>query len=313
MTGNTLPQDAKHGDRGASTRPLLLTFSDYEPFSRKLAERAGLDCQRIAARRFPDGESLIRLPSPLPEQVILCRSLDHPNRKLIELILASATARTLGARHVTLIAPYLCYMRQDYAFHPGEAISQRIIGDFLARYFDTVVTVDPHLHRTRLLSQAIPTEHAVALSASAPIAAFLSRQALNPILVGPDEESEQWLKVIAAELSCPYHCARKLRKGDRDVEIDLPAGNYHARDVILIDDVASTGQTLITAAQALRASRPRSVNVMVTHALLSGQALADLRKAGASQIWSSDSIYHETNAVSLVDVVTDFVKDSYCT
>lgn len=311
MNGNSLPPDARNGEPGASTTPMLLTFADYEPFSRKLAESAGLDCQRIAARRFPDGESLIRLPSAVPEQIILCRSLDHPNRKLIELILASATARTLGARHVTLIAPYLCYMRQDHAFHPGEAVSQRIIGDFLARYFDSVVTVDPHLHRTPLLSQAIPMGNAVALSASAPIAAFLSRQPLNPILVGPDEESEQWLKVIAAELACPYRCARKLRKGDRDVEIDLPAGNYHARDVILIDDVASTGQTLITAAQSLRASRPRSVNVMVTHALISSQALADLRKAGVNQIWSTDTIFHETNAVSVVEVLADFVKDSY--
>ncbi|MCZ4328253.1 ribose-phosphate pyrophosphokinase-like domain-containing protein, partial [Brachybacterium paraconglomeratum] len=86
----------------------------------------------------------------------LYRSLDQPNEKLVELLLAARTARTLGAPHLTLVAPYLPYMRQDIAFSPGEAVSQRIVGPFLASLVDAVITVDPHLHRVASLRDVVP-------------------------------------------------------------------------------------------------------------------------------------------------------------
>ena len=126
---------------------MLLGFSDYESQGRRLADALGMPFALVAIHRFPDGESKVTLPSPLPERVVLCRSLDAPNDKLIELMLCAETARAMGAKRVALVAPYLCYMRQDIAFHPGEAVSQKIVGKFLAGLFDAVITVDPHLHR----------------------------------------------------------------------------------------------------------------------------------------------------------------------
>ena len=272
----------------SSPRPetLILTFTDCEPFARQLATASNLACEVVDLHRFPDGESLVRLPDSLADHVVFCRSLDQPNAKLVELMLAAVTARDLGAHE----------------------LSQCIIGRFLAQYFDTVITVDPHLHRINDLSQAIPLPRCFSLSAAAPIAAFISQQRLDPILVGPDEESEQWLKAIAARLSCPYCCARKQRSGDHEVAIELPTGDYHARDIILIDDVASTGQTLITAAQVLRPCRPASINVMVTHALFADETIGRMRHAGISHIWSTNSITHPSNVVSLTELLADFLR-----
>jgi len=126
---------------------MLLGFADYRPQAESLANALGLPYREVEVHRFPDTECKLRLPSGLPERVVICRSLDRPDTKLVELLLTSATARELGARELTLVAPYLCYMRQDTAFQPGEAISQRIIGRFLAELFDSLITVDPHLHR----------------------------------------------------------------------------------------------------------------------------------------------------------------------
>ena len=95
---------------------------------------------------------------------MILRTLNNPNEKLVELLLAAQTARTLGASHLTLVAPYLAYMRQDIAFQPGEAVSQRIVGRFLAGLFDAVITVDPHLHRVATLQEAVPVTQAVVLS-----------------------------------------------------------------------------------------------------------------------------------------------------
>ena len=126
---------------------LVLGFPDYDRQASALAKALNAPYRLIELHRFPDGESQLRLPPALPGQVVLCRSLDRPNGKLVELLLAAGCARQLGASQLILVAPYLCYMRQDKAFRTGEAISQQIVGNFLAGLFDTLVTVDPHLHR----------------------------------------------------------------------------------------------------------------------------------------------------------------------
>ena len=155
---------------------LLLHFDDERDAAQRLAREAGLASACIERHRFPDDELRLRLPvdggGGLPLGVVLFRSLVRPNEKLVELLFAARTARALGVRHLTLVAPYLAYMRQDIAFHPGEVISQRVLGEFLAGLFDAVITVDPHLHRVASLAEAVPTRHAGALSA-APLLADL--------------------------------------------------------------------------------------------------------------------------------------------
>jgi ribose-phosphate pyrophosphokinase len=282
-----------------SDAPVVLGFPEYREPARRLAEKAGLGYADIEIHRFPDGESRVRLPHDLPEQVILCRSLDQPNCKLVELELAAATARQLGAQHLTLVAPYLCYMRQDTAFHPGEAVSQRIIGELLARRFDTLITVDPHLHRTQQLQAAVPVRRAVALSAAPVMAAYLTQRNDNPLLIGPDEESAQWVSAIAAPGGLDFGVARKQRLGDREVRVRLPELAFTGRHIVLVDDMVSTGHTLAEAGRQLAALQPASLSVLVTHALFVDDALARLHAAGVGHICSTDSVLHPSNRVCL--------------
>ena len=285
-------------------KPLILGFPEYREQTEKLAAHAQLDYEEIKLHGFPDGESKVRLPSTLPSYIAICRSLDHPNQKLVELILAAQGARETGAHHITLIAPYLSYMRQDKAFHPGEVVSQQVIGQCLARYFDAVITVDAHLHRISHLHQAIPVKQAVNLTATDPMAQFLSQQFNNPFLLGPDCESEQWVADIASHYQLDYGVAEKQRFGDRDVSVQIPEADYAGRDVVMVDDVASTGKTLLTAARALSRRHPASLSVLVTHALFEEGALEQLRHAGISNIWSCDAIPHSTNAVPLAGILS---------
>jgi ribose-phosphate pyrophosphokinase len=108
----------------------LLCFDDELSMARQAADAGGLAVALIQRHRFPDGELRLRLPEALPARVVIWRGLHHPNEKLVELLLAARTARQLGARHLTLVTPYLAYMRQDMAFNPGEAVSQRVVGAF---------------------------------------------------------------------------------------------------------------------------------------------------------------------------------------
>jgi ribose-phosphate pyrophosphokinase len=282
---------------------LLLYLEEDQPNATRIAQAGGLSLQAIARHRFPDGEVKLRLPAALPARVVLLRTLDHPNDKLVELLLAARTARTLGAQHLTLVAPYLAYMRQDIAFTPGEAVSQTIVGDFLAELFDALITVDPHLHRVATLQEAVPVKQAIALSGAPLLSDLIARHRPQALLVGPDEESAQWIAQAAARHGFEHAVCHKVRNGDRSVEIELPDIQVKSRTVVLLDDVASTGHTLARAAQLLLAAGAASVDVAVTHALFAGDALQLLEQAGVAKIWSTDCIEHPSNAVSMAALI----------
>lgn len=282
---------------------VLLHFDDEQASATRLAEAAGLAAMCISRHRFPDGELKLTLPSALPEHVVLLRTLDRPNEKLVELLLTAQTARNLGVQHLTLVAPYLAYMRQDIAFHPGEAVSQRVVGRFLAELFDAVVTVDPHLHRVATLKEAIPAKRAIVVSGAPLLADLIAERRPGALLVGPDEESAQWIAQAAAQHRFDYAVCRKVRRGDRDVEVALPDISVAGRAVVLLDDMASTGHTVARAAHALHAAGALSVDVAVTHALFADDALAVMKDAGIGEIWSTDCIAHPTSAISMASAL----------
>lgn len=282
---------------------LVLGFPGYSAPARRLAEQAQMSYADVEVHRFPDGESLVRLPSALTPHTVFYCSLNDPNHKLVELELAAVTAFQLGAERLTLVAPYLCYMRQDRAFRPGEAVSQQIVGALIARHFDTLITVDPHLHRVHRLADAVPVRRAVTLSAAPLMADWLTGRPGRPLLLGPDAESRQWVSRIAERANLDFRVASKQRLADREVRIVLEEGAYRGRDVVLVDDVASTGRTLVEAAHRLSEAGAAGVSVLVTHALFIDDALIQLERAGVTDIHSSDSIPHPSNRLPLAPLL----------
>ncbi|MFC2992910.1 ribose-phosphate diphosphokinase [Halomonas tibetensis] len=286
---------------------LLLHFPDEAAPARRLADACGLATREVECHRFPDEELKLTLPfaeaGAFPETLVIYRSLDRPNDKLVELLLLVRHARGRGAKRLILVAPYLAYMRQDIAFHAGEVVSQTIIGGFLAELFDGVITVDPHLHRIDRLDQAIPIAHAIALSGAPRLAELIVQKRPRALLLGPDEEALQWVAQAAELTGLDYATCQKVRHGDRDVEIRLPDTPLAGRAVVLMDDVASSGHTVARAAEALLAAGAASVDVALTHALFAGNALEVIRNAGVGEIWSTDCIAHESNAIPMAPVL----------
>lgn len=288
---------------------LLLCFDDERAAAQRLAKACGIASATVETHRFPDEELRLRLPvdphGGLPEQLVVYRSLDRPNDKLIELLLVARQARDLGARQLTLVAPYLAYMRQDIAFQPGEIVSQKVVGRFLAELFDAVITVDPHLHRIRTLDEAIPLPHAVSLSGAPMLAKLIAQHHDKPLLIGPDAESAQWIEAAARAHGFDHGVCTKQRHGDKHVEITLPDVLVKGRAVVLLDDVASSGHTLAVAARLLRDAGATSVDVAVTHALFAGDALEVIRSAGVRHVWSTDCIAHDSNAIAMAPLLAE--------
>ena len=275
----------------------------------RLAARLGVALHEIALHRFPDGELRVTV-GPAAATTIVYASLDQPNEKLLALLFASEALRRGGARRLVLVAPYLCYMRQDTAFHQGEAVSQKVVGRLLADAVDRVITVDAHLHRTKDIHAVFPGIEADNLSAMPAIADAL-RAGFDPktVVVGPDEESQAWVSDLAARLGVQGAVARKTRRGDRSVEITFadPA-LFNGRPALLVDDIVSSGGTLMTCAKALQAAGATAVDAVVTHALFPPELAARLLQAGIRSLKSTDSIRHPSNAIALDAVLADALR-----
>jgi ribose-phosphate pyrophosphokinase len=221
-------------------------------------------------------------------------------------LFAAEALRRNGAERLVLVAPYLCYMRQDAAFHPGEAISQKAIGQFLADLVDRVITVDAHLHRTADIHDVFPGIEADNLSAMPAIADALRAAGVDPqtVVVGPDAESRPWVSELASRLGVAHAVAQKIRRGDRSVAVALTDPKVvQGRPVLLVDDIVSSGGTLAACARNIFEAGAASVDAVVTHALFPPDTTEELVQAGIRSIRSTNSVPHPTNAITLDGVL----------
>ncbi len=286
-------------------------FVANEAEGRRLASVLGIACGPVDLRHFPDGESLVRVSDASSVALLYC-SLDHPDGKLVQVLLAASALRDLGSSRVVLIAPYLGYMRQDQAFAPGEAVSQRVIGGIIASAFDALVTVDPHLHRTPSLDLVVPGKVAINVSAAGTIAqAIAAIVAPGTILVGPDEESRPWVEAVAAPLELEVMIGAKVRRGDRKVEIELREKHRASgRPVTLVDDLISSGGTMIACARQLLDAGATQVGAVATHCLASKGDLESLAAGGISPVLATDTVPGTVASIPIAPALAKAIRAS---
>lgn len=282
---------------------LLLPLPGSEAFSAEVAAAGGFELGVLEFRRFPDGERYVRIdadPKGRPVDIVCPNADEH----FLTLAFVADALRDLGASEVTLVAPYLGYMRQDARFRPGEAVTARTFARLVSSTVDRLVTVDPHLHRFGRLDELydIPC---VTLRAAPLIGEWIAREVDRPLIIGPDAESEQWAADIAAMARAPYAVLSKRRRGDRDVEIAVPDLQRHrGRQPVLIDDIASSGRTLIAASVELRKQGFPAPLCVVVHAIFGGDAFAKT-SAAAARIVSTDTLAHPSNAITVTSLIAD--------
>ncbi|HET8731061.1 MAG TPA: ribose-phosphate pyrophosphokinase [Moraxellaceae bacterium] len=283
---------------------LLLVFPGNEGVADALRACLPSVVAPLSLHRFPDGESLVTLPSiPKGADVFMVCSLDQPDAKLVPLLFAANAARELGAGRVVLVAPYLAYMRQDRRFHDGEAVTSRTFASVLSGHFDALVTVDPHLHRYSDLSEIYPIP-ARAASSSAAISAWVRREVPQPLLIGPDEESGQWVEAIARLQNLPFTVLTKQRHDDFHVDVSLPeADRWAGHTPVLVDDIISSAHTMIAAIGSLSTAGFAAPVCVGVHGLFAGTALAELKSAGAARIVTCNCVPHATNAIDVMPAV----------
>ncbi len=290
--------------------PVLVALPGNEAFARSLADRTQWRLASLETRRFPDGETYLRLDLDREARsVVLVCTLDRPDAKILPLLFAADTARELGATRLGLVAPYLAYMRQDRRFREGEAVTSRTFADLLASRLDWLVTVDPHLHRYRSLEELYRISARVVHAAPA-LASWIAANVDRPLLVGPDEESAQWVADVGERAQAPYVVLEKVRRGDRDVEVSVPDVDRHQdRTPVILDDIVSSARTMVQTAEHLRSAGMLAPVCVGVHAIFAGEAERELREAGASRVVTTNSVPHATSAIGIEDLLVPALRE----
>ncbi len=290
-------------------KPLVLCMPGNAEMGICLTEDLDGEIGTCEIRHFPDGESYVRIDSEVTnrEVVIIC-TLNQPDNKLLPLFFLAQTARELGASRVGLVAPYLAYMRQDRQFNKGEAVTSRQFAHLISGPVDWLVTIDPHLHRIHDLNDIYPVE-SLTLHAAPMISQWIQQEIKNPLLVGPDEESEQWVAAVASEAAAPHIVLQKTRKGDKEVEVSVPdVDQWRACTPVLVDDIISTAHTMIETIDHLREEGMGAPVCIGVHGVFAGTAFHDLQEAGASRIVTSNTIPHETGVIDVSGLLLEGIR-----
>jgi len=287
-------------------KSVILALPGNEQLAAGLAAKLQTEVGRMTVRRFPDGESYVRIETPVDgRNVVLACGLHDPDTKILALLFAASTARELGAARVGLIAPYLAYMRQDKRFNEGESITSVHFAKLISRYIDWLVTVDPHLHRRTSLGD-IYSVPSIVVHAAPLLSHWIRGNVEAPILIGPDSESEQWVSEVARGVDAPYLVLEKTRRGDRDVSVTIPEiGAHRARTPVLVDDIISTAHTMMAAVRHLTGLGLAAPVCVGIHAVFAGNAHAELLSAGAAHVVTANTIPHPSNAIDVTQAIAD--------
>ena len=289
---------------------ILFPLPGNEAIAADLATSLKADIGKLELHRFPDGETNPRFLNVVKDRdVVLVCTLDRPDEKFLPLVFAAATARERGAKRVGLVAPYLAYMRQDRHFETGDAKTAPIFAKLLSQHFDWLVTVDPHLHRIKKLEEIyeIPAR---AIHAAEPVARWIADYVADAVLIGPDEESAQWVEAIARDAGKPFTVLTKTRHGDRDVKVSVPhVERWRDATPVLVDDIISTGRTMAETLGHLSHEGLKPAICIGVHAVFAPGAFEGLRAAGAKRIVTTNTIPHETNAINISSLISDGIRD----
>jgi ribose-phosphate pyrophosphokinase len=281
-----------------------------QELAHRVAEQLGINLVESSWKHFPDGEFYFRFHEDIAgEELIIVQSLYPPqNEHIFELLTIVHTAKDLEASKIIVFAPYLAYSRQDERYLPGEAITSKLLAEILCKMgIDAIYTVD--IHNFKVLEYY--TVPAYNLIASPLIARYFveSKRLTKPFLLAPDDEEAAIKRVEEASKALggvPYDALEKRR--DRytgRIETKEKGLNVEGMDVVIIDDIISTGGTAANAARISKKMGARKIYVGVTHALLRGEALKMMEEAGVDEVASTDSVPAVTTKISVAPLLRE--------
>ena len=263
-----------------------------------LAKKLRQPLLHMLYKRFPDDEFYVRVLDDISGEDVLIVQTAYPDQKIIELLLIQDAIHDAGARKTIVVLPYFGYSRQDKKFEQGEAISARVIAQHISFHADYVITVDPH--KEHILN--FFTVPAYSCSAVSTIAQYLKEKNIDFILA-PDKGAKERAKEAAEIINCDYDYLEKTRINGTTVKITPKKLDACGKNVAIIDDIISTGDTMAKSIKELKQQGAKTVLVACTHGLFIGDARQKLLTAECDEIISTDTVDSDFSKVSVAECI----------
>lgn len=258
----------------------------------------------IDSRRFPDGEHYIRVLSKVENRTCVVIQSTPTNDAIVELLLLLDTLNDLRAKEVHAIVPYMGYARQDKRFRDGEAFSAKTILKLLDEYSDSITTINCHF----LDAEGVFSFESIRLrnlDAFPLVAGYFKNKVASPVVVSPDDGALNYAKKAASIIGCEFLCLNKERLSDNEVKISMDGVEVSDRDVIILDDMISTGSTIVEASNVLKAAGARSINAGCVHGVFSRGL--KIFKGVVDEVVCTDTITQKVSKITVANILAEEV------
>jgi ribose-phosphate pyrophosphokinase len=285
---------------------LIIGGSASQKLAAKVAWDLGENLSPIETKRFPDGERYIRIKSEVPKEVVVIQSTGYPqDENLMELFLLLKNLKSLGVERTRVVIPYFGYGRQERRFKSGEAVSAVIVAELLEAAGATeIYSINLHEKNIKEFFK-IPVHE---ISAMPLIANYIKEQIDDPMIIGPDKGALGFAEEISTILKCDCDYLDKIRISPDKVQMKPKNLDVAGRDVVIIDDIISTGGTIVSASRILKGLGANKVIVGCVHPILVEDALLKIFAAGVDDVFSTDTLKSDVSTISVAPLVAGYLK-----
>ncbi len=285
---------------------MIIGGSSSQKLAANIAQEMGDVLCPLESRKFPDGERYIRIKGEVEEGVVVVQSTGYPqDENLMELFLILKTIRNMGINNIHTVIPYFGYGRQEKSFNHGEAVSAEVVCQ-LIEFAGASSIYSINLHEQSICDLFnIPAYN---LSAMPAIANYVGNNVEDPVIIAPDKGALGFAQEVASLLNCQCDHLEKTRLSPEKVETKPKNLDIEGRDAVIIDDIISTGGTIVNTCSILKEHQARRIVVSCVHPVLVGDALLKIFAAGADDVVGTDTLKSEVSNVSVASLVADALK-----
>ncbi len=294
----------------------ILLGPNSDSLGKNIAKQLDLPYVNFNFKQFYDGETYLQIDDQVENEDILIIQSTYPNQEksLLETMLIASTLKELGADRVLAVIPYLCYARADKRKLKGETLSHHLTLSYLQNSgVDSILTVNVHNKEQYFIQDSgLDKQNFNVLPFM--VGEFLKEKEKNDwIIVGPDKGSEKDILQIANEFSISYYILEKSRDPDtHKIRTKKPNFDFSNKNVLIIDDVVSSGTTAKTACSLILEKGAKSVAILFVHVLSKPEVITELKKIGNLLVYSSNTITRDDmGQIDISPIISEFIEDKY--
>ncbi|NYB51374.1 MAG: ribose-phosphate diphosphokinase [Methanobacteriaceae archaeon] len=285
---------------------MIIGGSSSQKLAANIAHEIGDVLCPLESRKFPDGERYIRIKGEVEDGVVVVQSTGYPqDENLMELFLILRTLQSMGVKDIRTVIPYFGYGRQEKSFNQGEAVSAEVVCHLLQCAGASEI-YSINLHEKSICD--LFNVPAYNLSAMPTIAQYIKEKVDDPVIVAPDKGALGFAEEIAGILNCESDYLEKVRISPEKVETKPKNLDVEGRDAVIIDDIISTGGTIVNACSILREHQARKIVVTCVHPVLVEDALLKIFSAKADDVVGTDTLKSEVSRISVARLVAGALK-----